>query len=117
MFAGNLLLIDVGQGYFLCANSDGHGCVSFLASVPTGLPAMATAALKGYELVMLHMNLNAGIASFVFYFGWKMAMVQPVGSWKMVIHPMLGISCGPMWMVAPRERALSVACWMSSTPT
>src|ERR1700744_2423089 len=37
-----------GRGYFLCANSDRHGCVSFLASVPTGLPAMATAALKGY---------------------------------------------------------------------
>ena len=49
--------------------------------------------------------------------GSKRAMVAPVGSARMVIHPMWGISMGPLWMVAPSDLAFSVDSLMSLTPT
>jgi hypothetical protein len=81
--------------------------------LPTRTPRAFTARALVACLLLLVANFSRvrdGLIGVPIYFGWKMAMVQPVGSWKTVIHPMLGISCGPMWMVAPRERARSVAC-------
>src|ERR1035438_5340831 len=79
---------------------------------PTHAQSRMNGAPKGWER-----ERGLRTADYMGCLGWKRAMVAPVGSARMVIQPMPGISIGPLWMVAPSDLALSVAALIDRKST